>query len=86
MGATSGAGTAYFSGTFEFNPGLMWGSCCSSFSFLCGVALCFMQIGHAYSANSSCIFRKTTRSTIYIMEMEIPAERPFTSTEKVWRD
>ena len=58
MGATSGAGTAYFSGTFEFNPGLMWGSCCSSFSFLCGVALCFMQIVHAYSANSSCIFSK----------------------------
>ena len=34
-GATSGAGTAYPSGTPEFTPGFVWGSCYSIFSFMC---------------------------------------------------
>ena len=32
---TSGAGTAYPSGAHEFTPGSSWGSCYSSFRFIC---------------------------------------------------
>ena len=39
-GATSGAGTAYPFGAFEFTSGVQWGSCYTIFSFLC----CILQI------------------------------------------
>ena len=35
MGVTSGAGTAYPFGPPEFTPGFQWGSCYSTFSFIC---------------------------------------------------
>ena len=35
MGVTSGAGTANPSGALDFIPGFQWGSCYSTFSFLC---------------------------------------------------
>jgi hypothetical protein len=35
MGATTGSGTAYPSGTHEFTPGFQWGSCYLIISCMC---------------------------------------------------
>ena len=38
-GVTRRTGTVYTSASPEFNPGVLWGSCCSIFSLMCSVCL-----------------------------------------------
>ncbi len=77
MGATSGAGTAYPSGTPEFTPGFQWGSCCSIISFLCSVQLIivclfsfvlsffFLPITSLLSSNFSSFHRSVPAPSFY---------------------